>query len=114
MKTNFYIKDNKLIFEVVLEPMSFDPTSRVRFGMPSLMNEVKKIKLPKNTRLGKCLSPTLGLDNYFLERSRGTWVFELKSIEESPAEVLEIKENKPKKTTKRSKKTKSTRAPRKK
>lgn len=115
MKTNFYIKDNRLIVEVVLEPMSSDPASRVRFGMPSLIEKIKDFKLPEHTSIGKCLTPVLGLDNYFFERSRGIWVFELLTEKPNIELVPEVKEEKPKKTTRRPRKAKSsTRAPRKK
>ena len=117
MKTNFYIKDNRLIVEVVLDPMNSDPASRVRFGMPSLMEKIKDFKLPDHTSIGKCLTPVLGLDNYFFERQRGTWVFELLTDKPSAVQAseTEVKEGKPKKATRRPRKTKSsTRTPRKK
>ena len=84
------------------------------------MEKIKDFKLPDHTSIGKCLTPVLGLDNYFFERQRGTWVFELltdkpSAVQASETEETEVKEGKPKKATRRPRKTKSsTRTPRKK
>lgn len=114
MKHNIEIKNNILTLRVQLEIRSTDPSSKIRFGMPSVYKLVSEAKLPNNTKLGRCISPVLGLDNSFQDRLEGAWKFELiTALEKTNSVEEEVAEKQPttqtKKTTRKPRRSKTAR-----
>ena len=92
MKHNIKIKDDALVLKVTLEKLT-PGQDRTRLGMPSVIKLLSEFKLPAGVSLGRCITPTLGLDNSFDDMREGTWVFELLNKKSAP------KKSAPKKST---------------
>ena len=88
MKCKFKINDDLLEMTITIPKKKLARDERVRVSRAMALELAKEFKCPKNTRLGKCLTLGISLDNFTNERLEDTWLFELEKLQEKTVKAV--------------------------